>query len=171
MALLYAHALLQRRRDKSGHPYRVVFTAATVMLSVLAAGTLLDVVVPSSDVLRGGYRPAIAVILALVAANLVNFGLVLHGGWLLFRPPSMRAKLPTAGALGYELAAAVLGIVTAGFLLLMPPGTPVVLVLIAVLRVEWESKRCRAALSLSSGTAEPLRPVWPPQPCSWRWAS
>jgi len=41
VALLYAHALLQRRRDKSGHPYRVVFTAATVMLSVLAAGTLL----------------------------------------------------------------------------------------------------------------------------------
>jgi len=133
-ALLYAHALLQRRRDKSGHPYRVVFTAATVMLSVLAAGTLLDVVVPSSDVLHGGFRPAIAVILALVAANLVNFGLVLLGGWLLFRPPSVRAMLPTPGALGYELAAAVLGIVTAGFLLLMPPGTPVVLVLIAVLR-------------------------------------
>jgi len=91
VALLYAHALLQRRRDKSGHPYRVVFTAATVMLSVLAAGTLLDVVVPSSDVLHGGFRPAIAVILALVAANLVNFGLVLLGGWLLFRPPSVRA--------------------------------------------------------------------------------
>jgi len=135
VALLYVHALLQRRREKSGHPYRVVFTAATVMLSVLAAGTLLDATLPTTDVLHGGgFRPGIAVALALVVSNLVNCGLVLLGGWLLFRPPSVRGMLPNAGALGYELAASTLGIVTAGFLLLMPLGIPMVLVLIAVLR-------------------------------------
>jgi hypothetical protein len=33
--LIYAHVLVQRRRDKSGHPYRVVCTAAAAVLSVL----------------------------------------------------------------------------------------------------------------------------------------
>ncbi|MGZ4587615.1 MAG: hypothetical protein ACXVX9_07400, partial [Mycobacteriaceae bacterium] len=130
--VIYLHVLVQRHRDKSGQPYRVVFTASTVMLSVLAGGTVLTAV--GGGTLTGGLVPTTAVVVAMVVRNAVNCGLVLIGVWLTLRPPSVRSILPDAPALGYELASLVLGIVVAGFLLFIPLLTPVVLVLVISLR-------------------------------------
>lgn len=130
--VIYIHVLVQRHRDKSGQPYRVVFTASTVMLSVLAGGTVLTAV--GGGTLTGGLVQTTAVVVAMVVCNLVNCGLVLIGVWLTLRPPSVRTILPDAPALGYELASLVLGIVVAGFLLFIPLLTPVVLVLVIALR-------------------------------------
>ncbi|MGZ4543636.1 MAG: GGDEF domain-containing protein [Mycobacteriaceae bacterium] len=130
--VVYLHVLVQRRRDKSGQPYRVVFTASTVMLSVLAGGTVLTAV--GGGTLTGGLVPTTAVVVAMVVCNSVNCGLVPIGVWLTLRPPSVRSILPDAPALGYELASLVLGIVVAGFLLFIPLLTPVALVLVIALR-------------------------------------
>ncbi len=53
VALIYTHVLVQRVRDKSGLPYRTVFVAATVILSVLAASAVLAAA-GGHDPLRGG---------------------------------------------------------------------------------------------------------------------
>jgi len=126
VALIYAHALLQRHREKSSLPYRAVFIGATVMLSALAASAVLAAA-GAGDVLRGGLVTTAAIVVALLVCTLVNFGLVLSGMWLTNRPPSVRAILPDSDALGYELATLLLGIVTAEFLLHAPTLTPVVL--------------------------------------------
>jgi len=126
VALIYAHALLQRHREKSSLPYRAVFIGATVILSALAASAVLAAA-GAGDVLRGGLVTTAAIVVALLVCTLVNFGLVLSGMWLTNRPPSVRAILPDSDALGYELATLLLGIVTAEFLLHAPTLTPVVL--------------------------------------------
>ncbi|MGZ4533364.1 MAG: diguanylate cyclase [Mycobacteriaceae bacterium] len=130
--VVYLHVLVQRRRDNSGQPYRVVFTASTVILSVLAGGTVLAAV--GGGMLTGGLVPTTAVVVAMVVCNSVNCGLVPIGVWLTLRPPSVRSILPDAPALGYELASFVLGIVVAGFLLFIPLLTPVALALVIALR-------------------------------------
>ncbi len=126
VAVIYAHALVQRYRDKVGLPHRVVFVGATVVLSVLAAAAVLATA-GGGDVLRGGLLAPAAVVTALVVCTLVNFGLLLTGMWLTARPPSVRLMLPDRDALGYELATLALGIVTAEFLLHTPALTPVTL--------------------------------------------
>jgi len=128
-ALIYAHALVQRSREKSSLPYRAVFIGATEMLSVLAAAAVLAASTDSGDVLRGGILATAAIIIALLVCTLVNFGLVLTGMWLTARPPSLRTVLPDTDAISYEVATLMLGVVTAEFLLHAPTLTPLVLVL------------------------------------------
>jgi len=128
VALIYAHLLVQRCRDKSNHPYRMVFTASTVMLGILAASAVLSAA-GGGDPLRGGLLGPAAVLVALLVYTVTNFGLVLIGMWLTLHPPSLRAMLPEADVIGYELATLGLGIVAAEFVLHTMALTPVVIVL------------------------------------------
>jgi len=128
VALIYAHLLGQRCRDKSNHPYRMVFTASTVMLGILAASAVLSAA-GGGDPLRGGLLGPAAVLVALLVYTVTNFGLVLIGMWLTLHPPSLRAMLPEADVIGYELATLGLGIVAAEFVLHTMALTPVVIVL------------------------------------------
>jgi len=132
VALVYAHILVQRCRDKSNRPYRMVFTASTVMLSVLAASAVLAAA-GGGDPLRGGLLGPAAVLVALFVYTVTNFGLVLIGMWLTLHPPNVRAMLPEADVIGYELATLGLGIVAAEFVLHTLALTPVVIVLAIVL--------------------------------------
>jgi len=126
VALIYAHLLVQRCRDKSNHPYRMVFTASTVMLGILAASAVLSAA-GSGDPLRGGLLGPAAVLVALLVYTVTNFGLVLIGMRLTLRPPSMRALLPETDVIGYELATLGLGVVAAEFVLHTLALTPVVI--------------------------------------------
>ncbi len=130
--VLYAHATWQRRRDDSGLPYRTVFTAATVVLAVVAASAVLSAV-GRDEVLNGGWRGPALVLVALAVYTAVNFGALLSGMWLTARPPSVRALLPGPDVLGYEIATLVLGVVAAQFMLTTPVLTPVVVLLAAML--------------------------------------
>ncbi len=132
VTVIYAHVLVQRHREKSGDPYRVVFTAAAVILGVLATNGVLHAA-GGGDLLHGGLLGPLAVVLAQLVYTLTNFALLLSAMWLTARPPSLRAALPDTDALGYELAALVLGIFTAEFLVHVPALTPLVLVLAAYL--------------------------------------
>jgi len=129
--LVYAQVLIQRHRERSGPPYRVVFTAAAVMLSVLAASATLGGT--ARGVLLSGFFGPVAIVVALVVFTAVNVGLMLGAMWITARPPSVRALLPDRDALGYELATLVLGIFTAEFVLRVPVLVPLVIVLAAFL--------------------------------------
>ncbi len=129
--LVYAQVLVQRHRERSGPPYRVVFTAAAVMLSVLAASATLGGT--ARGVLLSGFFGPVAIVVALVVFTAVNLGLMLGAMWITARPPSVRALLPDKDALGYELATLVLGIFTAEFVLRVPVLVPLVFVLAAFL--------------------------------------
>ncbi len=133
VALIYTHVLVQRVRDKSGLPYRTVFVAATVILSVLAAAAVLAAA-GGHDPLRGGVLAPIAVLAALLMTGLVNCGLAATGIWLTTRPPSVRALVPDKDTLGYELAALILGLLTAELLVHTPVLSPLVLILVVCLR-------------------------------------
>ncbi len=131
VVLVYAQVLIQRHREKSGPPYRVVFTAAAVMFSVLAASATLGGA--GGELLLRGVVGPLAAVLALGVFTAVNFGLMLSAMWLTARPPSVRAMLPDKNGLGYELATLVLGIFAAEFVLHVPILLPLVLVLAAYL--------------------------------------
>jgi len=126
VTLIYSHVLLQRHREKSNHAYRVTFTAATEILAALAAAGVLSAA-GGGDALRGGLLAPAAVVVALLMYTLTNFGLVLIGMWLTLRPPSVRAMLPEADVIGYELATLGLGLVAAEFVLHTLALTPVVI--------------------------------------------
>jgi diguanylate cyclase (GGDEF)-like protein len=130
--VLYTHASWQRRRDHSGLPYRAAFTAATVVLAVVTASAILSTT-GREQVLAGGWRGPVLLVVALVAYTAVNFGVLLGGMWLTARPPSVRVLLPGSDVLGYEIATLVLGVVAAQFLLTTPVLTPVVVLLAALL--------------------------------------
>ncbi len=128
VALIYAHLLVQRCRDKSNHPYRMVFTASTEVLAALAAAAVLAAA-GGGDPLRGGLLAPVAVVVALLVYTVTNFALVLIGMWLTLHPPSLRAMLPEADVIGYQLATLGLGIVAAEFVRHTLALTPVVIVL------------------------------------------
>jgi len=125
VAMIYAHLLVQRCRDKSNHPYRMVFTASTELLAALAAVAVLAAA-GGGDPLRGGLLAPVAVVVALLVYTVTNFGLVLIGMWLTLRPPSMRTMLPETDVIGYQMATLGLGIVAAEFVLHTLALTPVV---------------------------------------------
>jgi diguanylate cyclase (GGDEF)-like protein len=132
IALLYTQSLIRRGRDRTGVPYRVVFGAATVVLSAEAASALVAWV-GGGDVLRGGLRAPVAIVGAVLVFTLINFGVLLTGMCLVRRPPTLRVMLPDSESLGYEIATLALGIVTAEFLVHSLALTPVALILAAYL--------------------------------------
>lgn len=130
---LHTQVLYHRHRERSGHPYRVVYSAAALVLSVLAAAAVLHTTGGGAAALRGGILGPLTVVAALLVFTTVNLTVVLGGVWVSARPPSVRVLLPDADAVGYELATLILGTVTALVLTHVAALTPVVLLLVAYL--------------------------------------
>lgn len=133
VAALHTQVLYHRHRERSGHPHRVVYSAAALILAVLAAAAVLHPVGGGLAALQGGILGPLTVIAALLVFTTVNLAVVLTGVWVTARPPSVRVLLPDADAVGYELATLVLGAVTALVLIHLPVLTPVVVLLVAYL--------------------------------------
>lgn len=131
VAAQYSHALWQRRRDASGKPYRVLFTAAATMLAQLSAAGLVDI----------GYNASpdstiVAQLAAVAAAPLflaVNMIVLLTGMWLSVRPPSIRSLVPDTDTLNYELGTLILGLAASQLVLHSILLTPIMLVPVALL--------------------------------------
>jgi len=133
VAALHTQVLYHRRRERSGHPYRVVYSAAALVLAVLAAAGILHAVGGGAAALRGGILGPLTVVGALLVFTAVNLTVVLGGVWVSARPPSVRVLLPDSDAVGYEFATLVLGAVTGLVLTHVPALTPLVLLLVAYL--------------------------------------
>ena len=131
IATQYGHALWQRRRDASGKPFRVLFTAAATMLAQLAVAVLVDA--DGRHALHGQVLAQLAALLGVALFLAVNLLVLLTGMWLAMRPPSVRALIPDADTLGHELGTLILGMVAAEVVLHSPVLTPALLVLVALL--------------------------------------
>ena len=126
VVLVYGHLLVQRRRDKSNSPYRISFTAAAAVLAVLAASAVLSTA-GGTDAIRGGILGPTVAVGAVLIYSLGSLGVVLAGMWLTLRPPSVRAMVPDAETIGYEVATLGLGILAAEVLVHTPVLTPIVI--------------------------------------------
>lgn len=124
--LIYGHLLIQRSRDKSNTPYRVAFTAAAAVLSVLAGSALLSAT-GSNDAMRGGVEGPAAAVGAVLIYCLGSLVVVLAGMWLTLRPPSLRAMVPDTDTIGYEVATLGLGILAAEVVVYTLVLTPIVI--------------------------------------------
>jgi len=130
----YAHSMLQRRRERSGNTYRVVFTAAVTMTAQLATATVLAASASGGHALHGGILAGLGVALGVPVFVLINLTLLVAGMWLAARPPSLRPLIPGADTLTTEATTLLLGIVAAELLLHSPVLLPITLVFVATLQ-------------------------------------
>lgn len=126
--LIYGHLLVQRTRDKSNNPYRVVFTAAAAVLSVLAGSAVLSAA-GGAGAMRGGVIGPLVAVGTVIIYSLGSLVVVLAGMWLTLRAPSMRSMVPDADTIGYEMATLGLGILAAEVVVHSLVLTPIVIAL------------------------------------------
>jgi len=131
VAVIYAHILLRSRRHKAARSYRIVVSCTTTLLGTYAAIALQGALgIRLSD---GGAEAALVALVALLGYTVVSLVAIATAAYLERRPATVRAVLPGADALGFEVATLLLGVVTAAFVLGSPWLLPAVFVLVAVL--------------------------------------
>ena len=131
VAVIYGHILLRSRRHKAARSYRIVVSCTTTLLGTYAAIALQGALgIRLSD---GGAEAALVALVALLGYTVVSLVAIATAAYLERRPATVRAVLPGADALGFEVATLLLGVVTAAFVLGSPWLLPAVFVLVAVL--------------------------------------
>jgi len=131
VAVIYGHILLRSRRHKAARSYRIVVSCTTTLLGTYAAIALQGALgIHLSD---GGAEAALVALVALLGYTVVSLVAIATAAYLERRPATVRAVLPGADALGFEVATLLLGVVTAAFVLGSPWLLPAVFVLVAVL--------------------------------------
>jgi hypothetical protein len=94
--LLISVAMMVLRLRAGLHPYRQMFTAATVMLSCLTGSVVLHLASPKLAHLSGGAAEAGMVLLSLVVYTAVNTTMIAGAIFLAARPLPVRALFGTA---------------------------------------------------------------------------
>lgn len=122
----HGHGILQRRRDRVGQPYRVIFSASSAVLAQLAAAAVIGL-----GSRRSGLLASVTALGGMLVFTTLSFAVLLTGIWLAARPPNVRLLLPDRDTVTYELATLVLGLAAAQFVLHAPLLTPITLVLVA----------------------------------------
>ncbi|HEY0168455.1 MAG TPA: GGDEF domain-containing protein [Jatrophihabitans sp.] len=120
LALLIAVAMTVLRLRAGIHPYRQMFTAATVMLACLTGSAIVNVTSTHLAHLSGGLGGAGIVLLSLVAYTAVNTTMIAGAIFLAARPLPVRALFGTAEENGLEVATLCLGGMT-GLTLVFTP--------------------------------------------------
>lgn len=147
---LYGVTLLRGFRHRTVRPHRHIFTASTVLIGSAASGFVYHELAGTAGWVTATRAAAVAV--ALVVYTLSNLVVMLLGIYLASRPSTLWALLPARDEAAAELAALVLGAVTAALLVQAPWFTPAVLVLFAVLHRSSLVKQLQVAASLDSKT-------------------
>lgn len=113
LALLISVAMMGLRLKAGLHPYRQMFTAATVILSCLTGSSVLHLASPHLAHLSGGAAEAGIVLLSLMVYTAVNTTMIAGAIFLAARPLPVRALFGTAEENGLEIATLCLGGLTA----------------------------------------------------------
>lgn len=159
IAIQYAHAVWQRRRDQAGRSYRVMFTAAATMLAQLVTAGLVDAGGRQSG-LHGHVLASLAALIGVAVFLAVNMFVLLTGMWLTIRPPSIRALIPDTDTLGYEVGTLLLGIAAAEFLLHSPVLLPATVVLVILLHRSSIAKALQQAARTDAKTGLLTAAAW-----------
>lgn len=120
LALLISVAMTVLRLRAGIHPYRQMFTAATVMLACLVGSTIVKLSSSHLGHLSGEVGGAAIVLLSLVAYTAVNTTMIAGAIFLAARPLPVRALFGTAEENGLEVATLCLGAMT-GLALVFTP--------------------------------------------------
>lgn len=134
VVLLYTLALLRARRHNSTPTYRLVFTGASAVIAAMAASTIVDAFgVAPMDLGRTPWS-LIAVVAAFVCYTVVQESLILTVLWLIRRPVRMPQLVSGANEHAMEYATLALGVLLAVTVLHAPYLSPVVVLVVVVLR-------------------------------------
>ena len=158
IAVQYAHAIVQRRKEQTSTLYRQVFVAAAAMLGQLAAAIVLV-----HGALGGDLPANLTVLAAATLFTAIDLGVLLTGMSLTNRPPSLRAALPDFDALSYEVVSLALGVMLAEVLLHDPWLAPVMLAPIAYVHRSAMIKALREAARTDSKTGLLNTAAWTEQ--------
>jgi diguanylate cyclase (GGDEF)-like protein len=109
MALLVCAFMAVLRLRAGIHPYRQMFSAATVVLSCLTGSAIVHLSSGPLDHLSGGPGAAAMVLLAMVAYTAVNTSMIAGAIFLAARPLPVRALFGTAEENALEVATLCLG--------------------------------------------------------------
>ncbi|MEO6502639.1 MAG: GGDEF domain-containing protein [Jatrophihabitantaceae bacterium] len=120
LALLISVAMTVLRLRAGIHPYRQMFTAATVMLACLTGSAIVELSSSHLGHLSGDAGAAAIVLLSLVAYTAVNTTMIAGAIFLAARPLPVRALFGTAEENGLEIATLCLGGMT-GLTLVFTP--------------------------------------------------
>ncbi len=120
LALLISVAMTVLRLRAGIHPYRQMFTAATVMLACLTGSAIVNLSSTHLGHLSGSAGAASIVLLSLVAYTAVNTTMIAGAIFLAARPLPVRALFGTAEENGLEVATLCLGGMT-GLTLVFTP--------------------------------------------------
>ena len=127
---VYCHRYLRERRHHSTRMYRLVFTAAAVLIAtVAAAGVYHGLNGQLTDV---GPVDALVVLAALLVHIVADLAVLAPGMYLVVRPAAFRLALPPVQDIGYEAATLVLGVLSAVVLQRAAWLSPLILVVVAV---------------------------------------
>lgn len=120
LALFISVAMTVLRLRAGIHPYRQMFTAATVMLACLTGSAIVQLSSSNLGHLSGEASGAAIVLLSLVAYTAVNTTMIAGAIFLAARPLPVRALFGTAEENALEIATLCLGAMT-GLALVFTP--------------------------------------------------
>jgi len=151
IVIIYAHAVLRARRDRSRHPYRIVLTGSAVVIAAVATSSVYHQLAQVPH-LTDGAAQAIAVLGAIVCYRVVNDAIVSVVIYLATQPGSFRDVLLGRDELAVETATIILGVFTAQTVLQSPWLAPAVLLLIVVMYRGLLTRRLEVAAATDGKT-------------------
>ncbi len=134
VALLYGHAVLRARRHQAAQMYRLVYTGTTAVLAAMTASTVITSFAITRTDLGSTPWTLLAVVIAFLAYNVVQEGLIVTVLWLIRRPVQIRQITIGANERAMEYATLALGVLLAIAVLHAPYLSPIVVLVVVVLR-------------------------------------
>ena len=131
---LGVHTLIRDRRSQATKPYRIVYTSATDVLACLAASLVFHGVVGTRPLGLDSGLMVVGVVAALATYWIVNVGLIWSVLLLVQRPDRLRDLLSSFDEEILEVATLCVGAFLAVVLVHAPALSPLVLVVMIVLR-------------------------------------
>jgi diguanylate cyclase (GGDEF)-like protein len=132
--LVYGHTLVRSRRHRTQPPHRTIYSGATATAAALVGSTIIT----EFGVARGDIGTSLwsllAVVTAVVTYTLVQESLIVAVLWLIRRPAPLRALLTGPTERAMEYATLALGVLLAVAVLHAPYLSPVVVLIVIVLR-------------------------------------
>jgi diguanylate cyclase (GGDEF)-like protein len=134
VVLLYAHTLLRARRHHATQSYRLIFTGTSAVVAAMTSATIVDAFGVDRMALGRSPWALLAVVAALVGYTLVQESLIVTVLWLIRRPIRLGQIVTGANERAMEFATLALGVLLAVTVLHAPYLSPVVVLVVVVLR-------------------------------------
>lgn len=134
VVLVYLHALVRGRRHASQVPHRLIYTGATGVVAAMTASTMLDQFGVARTSLGATWWSLLLVAAAFVTYTATQEALILAVLWLIRRPIGLRSLVSSGTEHAMEYAMLALGVLLGITVLHAPYLSPVVVLVVVVLR-------------------------------------